>query len=847
MKQWFQTSSNHLARRIGVDVIFLSTLLSIVISGIQIYSEFKREKDNVYDILNHIENIQVSNIAAQLWVLEEFELKHILNDLLGLPFVKYVVVYKESKLFSSVGSNTEKNMIERSFPLIYTSNNIDNDIGRLVVKASLDEVYQHVYDRALFIILFNLVKTFLVALFILFIFHQLVTRHLSDISSFLLNEHAFSGVKNLSLNRTGRKEDELDQLVDTINEMKDKLNQQFHEIDQQKQYLSQTLNSIGDAVISTDVVGKVTRMNPVAELLTGWLNEEAIGQPIKTVFPIINAETENEIENPIDKVIKTGETVYLSNHTTLLSKDGQRYQISDSAAPIKDDDGKIIGMVLVFNDITEQYELREQAKLNEKKYKILATVAPVGLFYTDVNGACVYVNEKWSEIAGLSLNDALSGGWFNAIHPEDRNKVYNEWNDAVKKGIPFKLEYRFQCKDKTNWVFGQAIAEEDENGNVMGYVGTITDITERKEAEYALTRSQKMDALGKLTGGIAHDYNNMLGVILGYSELLTSKLADNPALKKYAKEINDAGKRGTKLTEKLLSFSRHKKSISEPVDLNSLLKSESNMLEKTLTVSVNLTLDLAENLELIKVDSSDLENSIINLCINAGHAMEGAGDLIIKTRNTVLDGKCFVNLSIIDNGCGITNEDKEKIFDPFYSTKGDFGTGLGLSQVYGFVERSGGIITVESEVGEGTTFDILFPCSKENVVIEYNAEQATDDKQIGNENILVVDDELPLLDLCTEALSSHGYKVFSAESGEKALEILRSESIDLLLSDVIMPNMDGNQLADIVREEFPTVKIQLASGFTGNKAKNDFLFKHILQKPYHLETLLTTIRELLDS
>ncbi len=849
MNNFFRTIDSPLARRIGIYVILASTVLSFFTSGLQIYTEYSREKNAVYDVFQQIEKTQLTSIASRVWVLDSDELNITLKNLLELSAVRYVAVYEEDELLMSVGNTDAGNIVERKFPLTYTANNKENNIGSLVVKASLDKVYQHVLDRAVLILLSNFVKTLIVAVFILFIFYKLVTRHISEISNFLSNEQSLSGDEVLSLSRSDRKEDELDFLVDAINKMKRSLSQQFDKINSQRLHLSQTLNSIGDAVITTDVKGKVVRMNPVAERLTGYSNKEAIGLSIRSVFPIIDVGTGKEIQNPIDKVMKTGNTVYLSNEATLRSKSGDEYHIADSAAPIKDKDENILGMVLVFNDITEQYKLQKEVAFNQKKYKILATMAPVGLFYTDMKGNCLYVNDTWCDIAGMKFTEALGTGWASAIYAGDQEKVFSAWNDFVNNDTDFKLEYRFQNGSEIRWVLGQALAEEDINGNIIGYVGTVTDITERKIIEHALHRSQKMDALGKLTGGIAHDYNNMLGVILGYAELLKAKLDDDPVLQDYIHEIYEAGNRGAKLTGKLLSFSRQRMTDSEVVDLNDIINSEQNMLEKTLTVNIHLIFDLEENIWPIKVDSGDLENVIVNLCINASHAMDGKGDLEIKTRNIFIDDKKYVSLTITDNGCGISEEEKEKIFDPFFTTKGDLGTGLGLSQVYGFVERAGGEIKIDSEVGVGTSFSLMFPS-----VIDVNLEENKQDDhpevkhQHGSETILVVDDEVPLLSLCSEILSGNGYNVFTAESGAQALEILEQESINLLLSDVVMPNMNGYELAAIVEEKYPEIKIQMASGYTGENSedhKNSHLHENILHKPYRIGSLLKRVRELL--
>ena len=289
-----------------------------------------------------------------------------------------------------------------------------------------------------------------------------------------------------------------------------------------------------------------------------------------------------------------------------------------------------------------------------------------------------------------------------------------------------------------------------------------------------------------------------------------------------------------------------------------LLLKQKHMLEKTLTVRIKLVLNLEKNPWLIWLDDSDLEDAILNMSINAMHAIEGSGQLTIQTSNqkiNQMDAQSlgirpgdYVLLSIADTGCGIDKETIEKIFDPFYSTKGEQGSGLGLSQVYGFVQRSGGVIKVYSEPGQGTQFTLYFPRYHESSHDQQSAEDHPATAFAGNETILVVDDEPALLNLIGEILDRQGFNVICAGSAKQALNILQDESIDILISDIIMPGMDGYQLAAIVKEKYPAIKIQLASGFSDERNVgmiDESLQQNLLLKPFNSQVLLLRIRELL--
>ena len=979
-----------IGRRLIIYIVLFSSFITLFITAVQLYRDYNIDIEHIHDELEQIENVHLESLTSALWTSNTKLLQTSIEGILKIRDMQYIEIRDEQKVWARAGEIKGTNSIQRHFPMLYHHRNKDIKIGTLTVSVTLDGVYQRLLEKVWVILISNGIKTAFVSLFIYFLFYRMVARHLTTISEFSEKHDPLSNNTSLSLDRKNKKQDEFDIVVNSINNMHARLHEQISEINKQKQYLSQTLNSIGDAVITTDDKGKVTRLNPVAEQLTGWTDEQAKNQPLKTIFPIINASTRLAIANPVDKVLATGETVYLSNHTTLIAKDGTEYQIADSAAPILNEENKILGMVLVFNDVTEQYRIRAALVRSEKKYQTLTTVSPVGVFYTDANGDCLYVNEKWCEIAGMSAKQAEGQGWINALHPDDKERIFEKWNESTQSGKPFKLEYRFQQAGKVRNVLGQAIAEQGSDGEIVGYVGTITDITnftaienalvksekklqllhsqvpgivyqfkidadgnqslpyvspsvenyiglsaeevmqdaekwlsmthpndtaelerstvesltgltkwewegrfildngeiiwlrgtsmperledgstlwsgifvdvtERIHAAEMIRRSQKMDALGKLTGGVAHDYNNMLGVVLGYSELLKDQLDEQPKLQAYVDKITHAGERGAKLTKKLLAFSKNTSFDVKKFDINALLQEEQHMLEKTLTARIKLELKLEKDLWPVYLDESELEDAILNLSINAMHAIEDNGQLTIETSNVQInhnDAEIFglragdyAMLSISDTGCGIDDACKEKIFDPFYTTKGEKGTGLGLSQVYGFITRCEGAITVESQIGHGTSFTLYFPRYQGK---DRNTDQ---DKSNGNpalkgrETILVVDDEPALLELTCEILEQKNYQVLSAERAKDALRILEKEHIDLLLTDIIMPDMNGYALASIVQEKYPGVKIQLSSGFSDADELEQFdknLSQNLLQKPYTAQTLLKKIRVLLQ-
>ncbi|MBQ0719875.1 MAG: PAS domain S-box protein [Gammaproteobacteria bacterium] len=983
-----------LARRLGLAVFLISIFITIASSGFYLYADLKSNIKNIDAQLDGVRDVYLSGISARLWVEDVESLKLDLEGLLNLGPVEYLAVLEDGQTLLEAGRQSAENTIVKTYPLVYEFGDRLHPLGDLVIEASTADAYQQLYENALSLIVLVALQTFLVAGLVLLLVGRRVTRHLATISAFARELGLSSLGQQLVLDRPhkkGKSPDELDILVAALTTMQKQLGQSVAALRDSEENLALTLDCIGDAVIATDREGLVTRMNPVAEKLTGWSATEALGRSVRDIFPIVDAGTLEPVANPVHQALTTGETVTLSNHTTLLAKKSMEYQIADSAAPIRNGN-TIIGAILVFHDVTDQYRMRKELRDSEKRLKLHIEQTPLAVIEWDRNLVVTDWNPAAEKIFGYSKEEAVglnatelivapevelevenirlrlltnqtvthqvnenttkSGEilvceWYNTplvdeegqvigaaslvddisqrVRAEEKNheqqleqqQLLDNLLDAVitvdEDGIvlSFNLSaerlFGYSAKDITGKHFRLIMPPQvasdyqqflnqsaggldveiidrahetlmmDKDGDhfpvrlsvttasrtgsdKMFFIASIHDLTDEKKTAEQLRRSQKMDALGKLTGGIAHDYNNMLGIVLGYSELLHNALLEQPKLLGYTEQISQAGERGTALTKKLLAFSKQHSIEAVALDVNALLVDQRPLLEKIVTARISVKMELQAQLWPIWVDKGDFEDVLMNLCINAMHAMDASdGVLHIDTSNqslSTLDAQSlgvvagdYVRLCVSDTGKGMDKATVEKIFDPFFTTKGELGTGLGLSQVYGFVERSEGAIQVYSQLQTGTRFSLYFPRHTGGAQRGKEFVAADMDLLGGSETIVVVDDEPSLLALARDVLNGQGYKVLCGGNGDEALSLLRNNAVDLVISDVIMPGMDGYELAHKIRVEFPATKILIVSGFdeTSHLAQPDQALKSkALVKPYSSQVLLERVRELLD-
>jgi len=516
-----------------------------------------------------------------------------------------------------------------------------------------------------------------------------------------------------------------------------------------------------------------------------------------------------------------------------------------------------------FNQLAEKTtsllaNLENSQKKTQQVLDGLLTMVSIAL----PDGTLDFASSRSLELAGLSKEDVLGKKiwdcpWFS--YNESTQQLIKHDCQLAAKGEYLDREIQFSLADSKVWVDFSVHPVFDSDGKVNFLVAEARDASRRRLAEEHSKRSQKMDALGKLVGGIAHDYNNMLGVILGYAELLEMKYeGTEDEGEDYITEIIRAGERGRVLTRKMLTFSKSESSNPSVCNTNQVLLDLKDMLSKSLTASIKLNYDLYDHAWPIFLDVHELEDAILNMSINAKYAMPKGGSLTITTQNTYISrdeakllglaANDYLKLCITDTGCGMDEETKAHVFDPFFTTKGEAGNGLGLSQVFAFTERSSGVINIYTQLGEGSQFSLYFPRYNETQKTNVSFDTHSAPQLTGDDHILVVDDEPALRELARQILTHFGYQVVTACSGEAALKILASQSIDLMLSDIIMPNMDGYQLSRLVAEQYPSVKIQLASGFSDNRhTESDLhLRQNMLHKPYSSKELLTSIRLLLD-
>jgi len=530
----------------------------------------------------------------------------------------------------------------------------------------------------------------------------------------------------------------------------------------------------------------------------------------------------------------------------------------------------LIGLVLLFDIYTvyQQFQIHRVRRELDKQgelFRLITENAADMIAVVEIDGRRLYNSPSYERILGYSLEELQATSSFEQIHPDDRQLVKEAAAETRRTGVGRRIEYRMRHKDGS-WLVLESTASTvlDAGGRVDKLVIVNRDITARKKLEEQFRQVQKMEAIGRLSGGIAHDFNNLLGVIIGYSELLQERLPSKDLLRESADEIVAAGKRAASLTRQLLAFSRQQVLEPKVLDLNEVVSDMEKMLRRLIGEDIELVATRDPILGRVKADQGQIEQVILNLVVNARDAMPQGGKLVIATANTEMDETFvkrypypvqtgpYIVLTVADSGVGMDAATKARVFEPFFTTKEKGkGTGLGLSTVYGVVKQSGGYIDFDSEPGEGTTFRIYLRRVSEPVESEGPAAEAQSPSREAGV-VLLVEDEASLRRLTRNLLELSGYTVLEAKDGNEALRISQEHAgaIGLLLTDIVMPGINGRALAQQLSQERPDMKILFMSGYTGQGiGEKEYLERgdSFLQKPVTRELLTRKVREALRS
>jgi two-component system, cell cycle sensor histidine kinase and response regulator CckA len=521
--------------------------------------------------------------------------------------------------------------------------------------------------------------------------------------------------------------------------------------------------------------------------------------------------------------------------------------------------------LLTVVDISERKRAEEELRASEERLRQLVDNIKEALLVIELPSFHpLFLSRMWEQIWGIEIARAYRspGVWLQSIHPDDRAAV-DEGRSAIERGEPAVNVFRVvRPDDSIRWVRARTFPVFDQNGVVYRMVGLVEDITEIRQTGEQLRQAQKMEAVGRLAGGIAHDFNNLLTAILGYSDLILSDLRPDNPITADVQQIRNAGQSAASLTGQLLAFSRQQILEPQTIDVNDVMRRVDGLLRRVIGEDVELHMNLTANVAAVTADPGQLEQAIMNLAVNARDAMPGGGHLIIETEFVELDEQYaaahpgassggHVMLAVSDSGVGMDDETKRRLFEPFFTTKPlGKGTGLGLATVYGIVKQSGGSIWVYSELGHGTTIKIYLP----RVSGPIDAPPAATSPAVssrGIETVLVLEDQHEPRAVVCDTLRRHGYAVLEAVSGKEALDIAARHDgiIHLLLTDVVMPDMSGRRVAQLLHDQRPDLRVIYMSGYT-----DDAIVRHgvlepglaFLQKPFSVDRLLRRVREVLD-
>ncbi|PYX62429.1 MAG: hybrid sensor histidine kinase/response regulator [Acidobacteria bacterium] len=624
------------------------------------------------------------------------------------------------------------------------------------------------------------------------------------------------------------------------------------------QLLNAIIEGTTAATYVKDLQGRYLLMNSAGAAFVGKSVPEILGKDDEALF---SRESAQRIIARDRQTVESGVVETYEEETTV---EGMTRTYLSTKGPFRDAQGRVVGLVGSSLDITDRYHAIEALAESEERFRTIFDGSPVGMAVLGTDGTVVASNFACRQALGLSEEDLRKVDVFDELtHPEDRAADAAKFQEMIRGEIEYdRREKRYILRDGRR-VFADLhlYLIRDKKGAPRYIIGIAVDITERKSLESQLRQAQRMETIGRLAGGVAHDFNNLLTVIKGYCDLLLEGKQASASLHQL-EHIGKAAEQAASLTRQLLAFSRQQVMQPKVFSLNTLVWNTDSMLRRLISEDVEMATITAKNIGAIKADPSQIEQVILNLVINARDAMPNGGKLTLETANVELDESfaqthlatlpgSYVMLAVSDTGMGMDEETQAHIFEPFFTTKElGKGTGLGLSMVYGIVKQSGGYIWVHSEIGKGSTFKVYLPRVFEHaqeIASPFPAPTAL----LGKETILLVEDDPLVRELALEILKTRGYCVLVADRPDAAIQLCRQHTgkIHLVLTDVIMPGMNGSQMVDEIAAMRPGISVLFMSGYTDTAIIRDGNFGQttsFLQKPFSPTVLGRKVREMLD-
>jgi len=638
------------------------------------------------------------------------------------------------------------------------------------------------------------------------------------------------------------------------------------QVEELLKFQSNILNQIQDRVTVTDLAGYITYINDSGCSKLGRTKEDLLGKHVS-----IYGEDSKKGATQKEIIQKTLHNGHWQGEVINRIMDGKSLIMYSRTQLVRDNDGNPQAICGISTDITERKNTEESLKESEERFRAISEYSHNAICIIDENARITWINSKMIEVSMYTSEQILNASSFiDFLAPESIEPVVSNFRKFLA-GEEYEHHYFFSFirADGEKRVLEKHMKDFTDRHSKKNLVVSMLDVTEIKKAEEEknklqkqLMHAQKMESIGRLAGGVAHDLNNLLTPIIGYSEMLLEEMSENSPSRDDVKEISHAGMRARDLVRQLLAFSRKQMLEFKPLNLNELLQRFEKLLRRTIRENIDVKLVLSSALPDVLGDVGQLEQVVMNLVVNAQDSMPDGGSLVLETSVIELDqtyaeshddisAGTYALLSITDTGHGIQPEILPHIFEPFFTTKDiDKGTGLGLSTCYGIIRQHDGFISVSSIINKGTTFIVYLPLINNSTI--HNEISSEEIKNLrGIETILLVEDDSQVLELTYVILKRQGYTVLCAENGKKALELLKNhyENINLIVTDVIMPGMSGKELYNRVKIQYPKVKVLYMSGYTSNIIDQSEIIKeglNFIQKPFTVHDLAVAIREILD-